>query len=136
MVVLLLSQCNTRSTSLLRARPGQMQEHSPATDRRSMHSTHRTPPPHPTPPSTHPQHPPVDFKGVCKGAPLKALTQHQLEDIPRLDVLFGGVHCSQELCLGHVAGGGARLLAQRQRHLPGQEEGGVWHWVVGDGFGM
>lgn len=31
-----------------------------------------------------PPDPPIDLKGICKGAPLKPLAQHKLEDVPRL----------------------------------------------------
>mmetsp|Transcript_29354 Transcript_29354/g.74802 ORF Transcript_29354/g.74802 Transcript_29354/m.74802 type:complete len:435 (-) Transcript_29354:763-2067(-) len=53
-----------------------------------------------------------------KRAPLKALAQHQLEDVAGQDVLLGGAHRAQELLPGHVGlarGGGA--LAQREANL-------------------
>mmetsp|Transcript_40429 Transcript_40429/g.89805 ORF Transcript_40429/g.89805 Transcript_40429/m.89805 type:complete len:333 (-) Transcript_40429:1080-2078(-) len=45
----------------------------------------------------------VHLKGVGEGAALKALTQHQLEDVTRPDVLLGLVNGTQELVLLHVA---------------------------------
>ena len=45
---------------------------------------------------------PVDLKGVCEGATLKALTQHQLEDVASLDVLLHKGHIVQEALACHI----------------------------------
>ena len=42
---------------------------------------------------------PVDLEGVGAGLALKALAEHQLEDVARLDVLLRLVHCRQVLLL-------------------------------------
>jgi hypothetical protein len=41
----------------------------------------------------------VHFKGLRKGAPLKALTQYKLEHVARCNVLLGRTNRTQELLL-------------------------------------
>ena len=64
---------------------------------------------------------PVDLKRVCKGAPLKALAQHQLEDVARLQGEEGGGGRSAVHAVNRAPAAGQAGMHHRasgQQHLP------------------
>ena len=61
--------------------------------------------------------PPVDVKGVSKGAALEPLAEHELEDVASLDVLLHQGHILKEALAGHIGLRQLRWGVQSQRHL-------------------